>query len=148
MTLDLDDPVFLVLFGALLSFMAFAFWRYRDSVNKQRAEDRIKIDGLVADVRALQMQTAPFWQAMQNKLIDDLTHPDVKFAEMDELLARLEALAITPEETERLVHLLHHRIDSGDPEVSEDEKESAEIMILVMGKVISEAKQIAEDSNG
>lgn len=95
-----------------------------------------KVDQQMA---VLLTQVSPLWAAVQSKIAKDLTHPSIQFQEMDELLRRLEALTITDDERERLHDLLRERSTSQDPEVSEDERASAKLMIGIMEKVVAEA---------
>lgn len=97
------------------------------------------LTGEIAHLReqlaSLETQVSPLWAAVQAKIIRDLTHPSPQFQEMDELMRRLAALKITEAERVRLSSLLEERIISNDPEVSDDEKESARLMKVIMEKV-------------
>jgi hypothetical protein len=99
-----------------------------------------KIEGQIA---VLGVQVSPLWAAVQSKIAKDLTHPSPQFQEMDELLRQLEALTIGDEDRERLEVLLVERMSSTDPEVSDDERASAKLMIGVMRKVLEEAASSA-----
>jgi hypothetical protein len=136
-----------ILLGALLAFMAAWFWNYRKNADQskhdaevERQKDVARISALESRVEMLNMQLSPFWAAVQTKIAADLTHPSVQFQEMDALLRSLQNLTIGSAERDRLEVLLHQRAVTDDPEVSEDEKKSARLMIGVMEKVISEAR--------
>lgn len=112
----------------------------RKADNKELEEWRASVDRQMA---VLLTQVSPLWAALQTKVAKDLTHPSEQFHEMDELLRRLEALTITDVERERLRVLLLERSTSQDPEVSEEERESAKLMIGIMKKVLDEAQNEA-----
>lgn len=135
-----------IVFGAALTFIATWFWSYRRTVEQnnrdvetERVKDVARIGALESRVEMLNMQLSPFWAAVQTKIAADLTHPSPQFAEMDSLLRSLQNLTIGSAERDRLEVLLHQRAVTDDPEVSEDEKKSARLMIGVMEKVVIEA---------
>lgn len=101
-----------------------------------------RIELLERTIVEVTTQVKPLWAAVQAKIARDLTHPSPQFQEMDDLLKKLNLLDITDEERVRLGVLLDERIVSTDPEVSEDEKDSARLMKGVMEKVIGEAAHV------
>ena len=103
---------------------------------KEQEKWRKEVDKNMA---VLLTQVSPLWAAVQSKIAKDLTHPHVQFKEMDELLRQLEAMEITDDGRERLHELLRERSTSQDPEVSDEERNSARLMIGIMEKVVAEA---------
>lgn len=98
-----------------------------------------RLGKIESQLAVLGVQVSPLWAAVQSKIAKDLTHPSPQFQEMDELLRQLEALTITDADRTRLEVLLTERMTSTDPEVTDDERESAKLMIGVMRKVLEEA---------
>ena len=140
-------PLMLLLFGTAATFAATAFWRNLDRAEKARAKEKERVDKMESDLALLLSQFSPFWKSVESQIIKDLTHPSPQFKQMDDLLRKLEALTITPEERSRLIELLRERMVTSDPEVSPSERESAKIMITVMGKVVDEALQLRMKSD-
>ena len=103
-----------------------------------------RLDAVEHMVTELQTKVSPLWAAVQSRIITDLTHPHPQFAEMDDLLTKLDALELTAKESARLNVLLEKRITSNDPAVSDEEKESAKLMRGVMAKAISERARYEE----
>lgn len=106
---------------------------------KRTASTDERLGKIEAQLAALGVQVSPLWAAVQSKMVKDLTHPSPQFQEMDELLRQLEALTINDVDRDRLEVLLTERMTSTDPEVSDDERESAKLMVGVMKKVLVEA---------
>lgn len=144
------DKYGVVLIGAALAFVSAWYWRRKTRIEdelakalKEREEMKERIDVLEQKFvlqEAEQKQTLPIWAALQAKIIKDMTHPHEQFKEMDVLLEKLQADDVTHSERVRIVELTEERIVSTDPLVSHDEKESAKLLEVVMGKVIEEAK--------
>lgn len=115
-----------------ITFVGVVWWRYHD-----------RVAVLEQEVAILKTQMSPLWSSVQSQIARDLTHPHPQFAEMDELLQRLENLTITDAERVRLGLLLEERILSTDPEISEDERASAKLLKGVMKKVLKEKENAA-----
>lgn len=136
----------------LVMFTAAASWtlsmykwkRERKAMLLQKdTELRLKLEGMEKQILTLTTQLSPFWAAVQSKIARDLLHPSVQFTEMDVLLHKLERFDISVSERNRLHTLIKQRIVSSDPEVTEEEKKSAEIMEVVMNKVLMERTPLA-----
>lgn len=128
-----------------ISFLATWFWRYRSQMDAERAATATRIADLEQQMAVVSTQVSPLWAAVQSKIARDLTHPHPQFKEMDELLRQLEALKITDAGRVRLGLLLEQRIISTDPAITDEERESAKIMKVVMRKVVGES---ASSENG
>ena len=132
----------MVLLAALLGF-----WIRRvelRAVKRANQSDAllVRLEALERQLLVMSTQLSPMWAGVQARISADLTHPHPQFAEMDELLRKLEALTITEADRRRLRELLVERAASNDPAVSQEERESAQLMIGVMAKVRQEAKAI------
>lgn len=133
------NSIIIAAVGVLLT--GLIAWLIRSSTAK---ETRIK--DLEKDIASLKTQAAvnevkftPIWQKVQEQLSKDLHHPHEKNAEMDQLLEKLEAVplpTITKKETARLKELLEHRSTDMSPEIGATERASAQIMSVVMDKVL------------
>ena len=99
---------------------------------------------LEIDMATVGTQISPLWAQVQAKIASELHHPNPNYAAMDRLLEKLEALTITGDERIALKLLLLKRSRDMSPEVSEDERKSAILMIQVMGKVLIEAASIQD----
>jgi hypothetical protein len=100
----------------------------------------IFLNNLSNDVRELKVQMSPFWASVERIVSKDLHHPNARYAEMDALLERLEALTITPEERERLKVLLVERSEDQHQDITEDQRKKASLMVPLMELVLEEAK--------
>jgi hypothetical protein len=94
---------------------------------------------LKQQVIKLETQVSPMWAKVQAVISADLHHPDQRYHEMDGLLEKLEALTITVGERERLEVLLIERSQDMHPDISQEQRENAGLMIQVMKKVLKEA---------
>lgn len=123
---------------ALGLLVTFALRRANTAVADKKAliEWQSRVDQQMA---VLLTQVSPLWAAVQSKIAKDLTHPSAQFQEMDELLRQLEALTITDDGRTRLHDLLRERSTTQDPEVNDEERASAKLMIGIMEKVVAEA---------
>ncbi len=81
----------------------------------------------------------PFWKRAQLEIGAILHHPHPRYAETDGLLEQLELLTITSEGRTRLEHLLQARAVDMHEDITEDQRRSAEIMLLVMKQVLAES---------
>lgn len=88
----------------------------------------------------LQTQVTPFWGAIQKQVADALHHPHPEAAPVDELLEKLEALTITPDERSDLKNLLQGVVD--DPDSPEEDRHRAAILLLTMPLVLAEKDKI------
>jgi hypothetical protein len=100
-----------------------------------------RIDALAVSTAKLETQISPFWASVQLQISKDLHHPNPRYHEMDDLLEKLEALTISPEERERLKALLVERSSDTHEDISEDQRKKASLMIPLMDMVTEEAKQ-------
>jgi len=100
-----------------------------------------RIDALTVSTAKLETQISPFWASVQLQISKDLHHPNPRYHEMDDLLEKLEALTISPEERERLKALLVERSSDTHEDISEDQRKKASLMIPLMDMVTEEAKQ-------
>src|ERR1700733_4419175 len=96
-------------------------------------------------ITRLETQVKPLWARVQRQISKDLHHPDAKFHEMDTLLERLEDLTILPEERVRLKTLLIDRSVDMHPDVSDEQRKKAKLMIGVMELVVLEAAKPESD---
>lgn len=85
----------------------------------------------------MEFPVATLWAKVQRQLAEDLHHPNIAMAEMDDLLEKLEKVEISVSETARLKELLIAR--SENPNTPKTEQASARIMATVMDKVLEEA---------
>ncbi len=117
------------------------------------ARNVISIDELIKrtneqdrQIVILQSQISPFWSAVQTKIAEDLHHPEPEFAEMDNLLEQLESLTITEGGRTKLKGLLVERSDATHPAIKPSERGSAQLMLSVMEKVLTEAEDSPRES--
>jgi hypothetical protein len=103
-----------------------------------------RVGKLITDVTTLQTQMSPFWASVERIVSKDLHHPNVRYAEMDTLLEKLEALTITLEERERLKILLVERSEDQHQDITEDQRKKASLMVPLMELVLEEAKDKKE----
>jgi hypothetical protein len=105
----------------------------------------VRLNGLVRDqgmeIATLKTQMSPLWARVQAQISSDLHHPNPRYFEMDMLLEKLEALTITDGERIRLKILLNERAQDMHPDISDSQRNSAEIMSRVMDKVLAEAEE-------
>jgi hypothetical protein len=92
-------------------------------------------------ISQLDTKVSPLWARVQTVIATDLHHPHVQYAEMDSLLEELTNLTISPTGRERLKVLLLERSKDMDTEITQDQRDSAILMIHVMDKVVKESKE-------
>jgi hypothetical protein len=118
---------FSVAFAALLAFTV------RQNGRLQELEVKYSV---------LSTQVSPLWAQVQSRIAADLHQPHPRYAETDNLLAKLEALTITPEERVRLNELLVARSKDMSEDVTDMQRREASLMIQVMHIVVMEARNI------
>jgi hypothetical protein len=94
---------------------------------------------MATSIAKLEIQMSPMWQRLQSQFSSDLHHPEPRYAEMDALLEKLEALTITNGERLRLRYLLLQR--STDTDVTEEQRTKAAMMIQIMKMVLIEKEK-------
>lgn len=99
------------------------------------------VGGLLARIRKselaiveLQTKVSPFWASIQTKVADALHQPDIQHADTDNLLEKLEARTITPEEQAKLERKLETMVTTSPTDVAE----KAKTLLIVMPLVKSE----------
>src|ERR1700722_17292712 len=101
----------LLIAGFTVLLGTFVAWVVR--VNTQhRAEIKDLQDSmneLKASMGVVNTQMSPLWARVQAQIAQDLHHPSPRYAEMDKLLEKLEALTITVDERAALKALLIER---------------------------------------
>jgi hypothetical protein len=117
------------------------FWRSVDA-RKKLAE---RVDELEKQIGIVNAQVIPISTAFQAILVKQLTHYHTP--KMDALLAKLggpgEPTTITnSEEAELLVELKKRTRDMG-PEISDDERDAAEMLPVIIRRVKREAERVA-----
>lgn len=132
--------------SAALTLVVTLFMRYRaraeaaaDARLARMAASDLAITTLQTQVEVLSAQVKPVLTVVWDRITKDLIHPEPQFAEMDALMHDLESLSLTEAGHARLLVLLKARITSTDPAVSDDEKESAQVVEIVMRKAIGAA---------
>lgn len=128
--ISLISGTFLMLLGAILA--------YTVRINARQAKQG-------EDIAILKTQVSPLWAKVQAQIAADLHQPHPRYAEMDKLLEKLEALTISDEERGRLKELLLERSKDAHPDISEEQREKAKLMIVVMDMVLIEANIDPED---
>lgn len=93
---------------------------------------------LQADLRVAETKIEPYWARVQRQLAEELHSPHTP--EIDMLMGELTAGKITPPRRVRLEELF--LAVSHNPKESQARRESAEIMIRIMRKVLIEAAAI------
>lgn len=93
---------------------------------------------LQLEVRQLTTQISPLWARVQAQIAADLHQPHPRYAEMDKLLEKLEGLVITIDERSRLKVLLIARSQDMHVDITQDQREKAALMIMVMDAVLKE----------
>lgn len=148
----LRDSIWITILTAFLGTAVTLLLRRKDSdktnesataaaIKKDHDELVAKVEELQKELLVLKTQVSPLWAVVQSTIVRELTHPSPQFHEMDELMHKLEALTIEPGERFRLMVMLDERITSNDPEVTDSEKDSAQILKLVMRKVSQERER-------
>jgi len=96
----------------------------------------LRLRELEKSMREAQTQIKPFWAYAQSVIAADLHHDDEPVT--DALIEKLLALTITPEERVVLDGRLMSRYLDKSGKYSEDERESAKLMVGIMKKVVIE----------
>lgn len=112
--------------------VVLAFWLW----------DRKKTNARVALLEERISNVVPYWQAMQAKLIVDLTHPHPAAERVDELLQMLKAdplYKMSDEDRQELLEGLKRRAAGDDPQIGDAERRKCDIFPLVMEEVQKEA---------
>lgn len=127
-----------MVFAAFLGALGVWFWRQKDS--KAKLSDRVS--ELEKQLGIVGAQIAPFNTAYQSMLIKQLTHYHTPV--MDELMVKLGGVGvpptITPKEEVQLIEALKQRTEDMGPEISDDERDAAEMLPIVMRRVKREAE--------
>ena len=105
-----------VLLTALLGAIGFVLKRLRDNE---------------LAIAELQTKVSPFWASIQTKIADALHQPDIQHADTDNLLEKLEARTITPNEQTRLERKLETMVTTAPIDVAEKAKVLLTVMPLV-----------------
>lgn len=103
-----------------------------------------RLDAIEKQMLTLDFKVTPMWAKVQKSISSDLHQPHAKYAETDHLLEQLEALTISPGGRIRLKELLEERSKDMSSDVTESERKSAEIMSVVMDKVLTEQEASEE----
>lgn len=123
-------PFLVTAFGVILTaIVAFGVATHRRI--RQLELEKVRMD----------TQLSPLWANVQSRIADELHHPNPRYAEMDTLLEQLEALTITVDGRTRLKKLLEERSKDMHQDITEGQRTSASLMILVMDKVVVESKE-------
>lgn len=111
----------------------------RDAIEKADALWKASIETRMA---VLNTQVSPLWLVAQQKLSADLHHHGERYEEMDALLEELDAMTIDdfPGHRGRLEELLVHRSTDIHEDITQDQRDSAVALLIIMKKVITEAK--------
>lgn len=136
-------------FGACLALLsALLMGRRKDKrENAERHEAEQKADrdwkaSVETRMAVLNTQVSPLWLVAQQKLSADLHHHGERYEEMDALLEELDAMTIDdfPGHRERLEELLVQRSTDMHEDITQDQRDSATALLVVMKKVITEAR--------
>lgn len=92
-------------------------------------------------IRQLRTPVKPIWAKVQRTISEDLRLHSVpaKYKRMAELIYRLEDLSITDRERTEVKVLLVEFSKDMNPKITKAQRESADIMTIIMGKVLIEA---------
>ena len=136
-----------VILTCLLAVLGWVFIVWNQGAKKRTdllEKQDARLDAIEKQILTLDFQVTPMWAKVQKSISADLHQPHRKYAEMDKLLEQLEALTITPAGRLRLKTLLEIRSKDMSAEVTESERKSAEIMSVVMEKVLMEQEASEE----
>jgi hypothetical protein len=123
----MNSPYAVAAFGIILTALIAYVVRLGNTISEMKG-----------DIREMSVKISPLWATVQAGISRDLHHPTARYAEMDKLLEKLEALTITANERERLKVLLLERSTDMHPDVTEDQRKKAKLMIGVMEIVLLE----------
>jgi hypothetical protein len=122
-----------IVIAALIGALVTTFFRWRD----ERTKLESRVMDLERQIGIYGSQIAPINAAYQAMLIKQLTHYHTP--EMDALMVKLGTATIPPtindQEMKRLIVLLDERTRDMGPEISEDERDAAEILPILLRKV-------------
>lgn len=92
-------------------------------------------------LKQLRTPVKPIWAKVQRTISEDLRLPSLpaKYKRMGDLIYRLEDLSITDKERTEVKALLVEFSTDMNPKISKAQRESADIMSIIMGKVLLEA---------
>lgn len=127
-----------LLFSGVTTILLFKV--SNNKVAAEKAETRIR--ALEDKFLELRTQVSPVWLAAQSKMIEELHHPNPKYAEMDGLLEKLDNNTLLPPERARLKVLALLRAVDFDPEITDLQRASALILGSVMDKVVIEKEAL------
>ena len=144
------NSIILLVLSTLLSFLSAYFWFVKTQTAKDRDKALAAHDKSVADIFALQKEIdilqhsiQPISGAFQAMLIEKLTHEHE--IESDALLVKIgPPNVLTPTETLRLGVLLDIRIADQTGRISDNEKDAATILPVVMRMAELERKTLIE----
>jgi len=126
-------------FGAVVSMYLEA--------RKSRTDELKELEQAIVAINSrldiLSTQVSPLWARVQSEIAGELHHPHPRYAEMDTLLEKLEALLITEDERVRLKELLVQRSLDMHEDITDSQRASAKLMIGVMDKVLKETNDHA-----
>lgn len=131
-----------ILFSATVAYY-FALRKGRKEA-ESKAEDNVleRISELERQLGIVGAQVAPFNTAFQSMLIKQLTHYHTPV--MDKLMEKLGGVGVPPTITEaeevQLIEALEQRTNDMGPEISDDERDAAEMLPIVMRRVKREAE--------
>lgn len=142
---SIQQALFLLAAGALVSFMGAWFWFSRNAKmatgNIQR-EDTDKLKARIAELEkqqaVLNQTVIPIATAFQSILIKELTH--LHTPELDGLMEKMgPPWTLTEEEEARMIALLERRTRDMSDVIPDSEREAAEILPLLMKRVHRES---------
>lgn len=136
-------------FGSVLALLSALFlsWRKDRREDRKAREEAQRLDrewkaSVETRMAVLNTQVSPLWLVAQQKLSADLHHHGERYEEMDALLEELDAMTIDdfPGHRERLEELLVQRSTDMHEDITQDQRDSATALLVVMKKVITEAR--------
>jgi hypothetical protein len=135
--------ILMLLLGATVGLLVSMYLEARKSKSDEMKTLEASIVAINSRLDILATQVSPLWARVQSQIANELHHPNLRYAEMDKLLEKLESLDITSEERARLKELLLQRSVDTHSDIDDDQRSSALIMVSVMGKVLKETKEAA-----
>lgn len=142
------NSIGVILLGAVLSFLAAAYWFRRQATVRRRRETEAALQRQEARLVELESKLAlvtqsivPINLAFQAILVNQLTHYHTP--EMDALLKKIgPPNALTETEAARLADLLVQRTQDMAAEISESERDAALILPAVMRRARQESETL------
>lgn len=138
-----------IAFSACLALMSALLLARRNDKKEDRQrryarekEDRDWKNSVEQRMTVLNTQVSPLWLVAQQKLSADLHHHGERYREMDVLLEELDAMTIDdfPGHREELERLLVLRSQDMHQDITQDQRDSATALVIVMKKVLTESK--------